>query len=153
MKLSVYKRLKKTIDSYAKDSDIKKLRYVYLLLLVKLKHCNDSLYMSFSTKDNARNSCNVLFLEIISEIIFAAASSSTVNEPPEDELVTELIETVTSTQQLSPFSDSKADKIPLVRSHLLQLLLDYEYAVYSCLFILFTWLAAWCDNYKYNYYV
>ena len=51
------------------------------------------------------------------------------NEPPEDELVSKLIETVISTQQLSPFSDSKADKFPLVRSHLLQLLLEYEYAV------------------------
>ena len=50
-------------------------------------------------------------------------------EPPEDELVSELIDTVITKQQLSPFSDSKADKIPLVRSHLLQLLLDYEYAI------------------------
>ena len=83
----------------------------------------------FSTKEKARDSCNVLFLEIVSKIIFAAASSPTMNEPPEDELVSELIETVISTQELSPFSDKKADKTPLVRSHLLQLLLDYEYAV------------------------
>ena len=66
-------------------------------------------------------------MEIISEIIFATSSPlSTMNEPPEDELVSKLIETVISTQQLSSFSDSKADKFPLVRSHLLQLLLDYE---------------------------
>lgn len=82
-----------------------------------------------STREKAKDSCSVLFMEIISEIIFASSSSSTMNEPPEDELVSKLIETVISTQQLSPFSDSKADKFPLVRSHLLQLLLEYEYAV------------------------
>ena len=70
----------------------------------------------------------MLFLEIVSEIIFAASSSS-LDEPPEDELVSELIKTVIpstgSTQQLSPIS--KADEIPVVRSYLLQLLLNYEY--------------------------
>ena len=75
-------------------------------------------------------------MEIVSEIVFAASSPlSTMNEPPEDELVSELIDTVLSTQQLSPFSDSKADKFPLVRSHLLQLLLDYEYASLVCAYM------------------
>ena len=88
---------------------------------------------TFSAKEKVKNSCDVLILEIISEIIFAK-TPLTMNEPPEDDLVSEMIETVISKQQLSPFSDSKADKIPLVRSHLLQLLLDYKYAatyVYS----------------------
>ena len=83
----------------------------------------------FSTKEKAKDSCIVLFLEIITEVIFAATTPSTMKEPPEDELVSELIDTVISKQQLSPFSDSEADKIPLVRSNLLQLLLDYEYAI------------------------
>ena len=72
----------------------------------------------------------MLFLEIVSEIIFAV-SLSTQDEPPEDKLVSKLIETVIpstgSTQQLSPLTDSKADEIPVIRSYLLQLLLDYEY--------------------------
>ena len=68
-------------------------------------------------------------MEIISEIIFSA--SSTLDELPEDKLVSELIKSVIpstdSTQQLSPLTDSKADEVPVVRSYLLQLLLDYEY--------------------------
>ena len=80
-------------------------------------------------KEDARDSCHKLFLEIVSEIIFAVPSA--VDEPPTDELVTELIKTVFlntgSTQQLSSLSDSEADETPVVRSHLLQLLLDYEY--------------------------
>ena len=80
---------------------------------------------TFSTKEKAKTSCDVLMMEIISEIIFAT-TSLTMNEPPEDELVLEMIQTVISKQQLSFFSDNKADKIPLVRSHILQLLLDYE---------------------------
>ena len=69
-------------------------------------------------------------MEIISEIIFSV-SSSTLDELPEDKLVSELIKTVIPstelTQQLSPLTDSKADEVPVVRSYLLQLLLDYEY--------------------------
>ena len=77
-------------------------------------------------------SCYVLFLEIISEIIFAPASVSTMNKPPEDELFSELIKAVISTQELLPFGDSKANRILLVRSHLLQMLLDYEYVALIC---------------------
>jgi len=72
----------------------------------------------------------MLFLEIVSEVIFSVSSTSAVNDPPEDELVTELIETVIpstgSTQQISPLKDNKADNTPVIRSNLLQLLLDYE---------------------------
>ena len=86
----------------------------------------------FSIRDKARNSCAKLFMEIISEIIFSV--SSRLDELPEDKLVSELIKTVIpnrdSTQQLSPLTDSKADEVPVVRSYLLQLLLDYEYVIY-----------------------
>ena len=89
-------------------------------------------YFYFSIRDKARNSCAKLFMEIISEIIFSA--SSTMDEPPEDKLVSELIKSVIpstdSTQQLSPLTDSKADEVPVVRSYLLQLLLDYEYVTH-----------------------
>ena len=69
-------------------------------------------------------------MEIVSEIIFLV-SSSTLDELPEDELISEFMKTAIpstdSTQQLSPLTDSEADEIPIVRSYLLQLLLDYEY--------------------------
>ena len=72
-------------------------------------------------------------MEIVSEIIFLV-SSSTLDELPEDELISELIKTAIpstdSTQQLSPLTDSEADEIPIVRSYLLQLLLDYEYVTW-----------------------
>ena len=78
----------------------------------------------------------MLFLEIVSEVIFAvsSASDSRLNEPPvEDGLIAELIETIIPTtgptQQLSPFplNDSSADKTPIIRSNILQLLLGYKY--------------------------
>lgn len=90
----------------------------------------EKLYLS--TKEKAKDSCNVLFLEIISEVIFTTTSSSPIHEPPEDKLVSKLLEMVISKQQLSPFSDSQADKILLIRSHFLQLLLDYEYDILAC---------------------
>ena len=74
----------------------------------------------------------MLFLEIVSEVIFAVSSTSAVNDPPEDELVAELIKTVIptcstgSTQQISPLKDNKADNTPVIRSYILQLLLDYK---------------------------
>jgi len=87
-------------------------------------------YFFFSIREKARNACCMLFLEIVSEVIFAV-SSSMLDEPPEDKLVSELIKTVIPstgpTQQLSPLTDSQPDEIPVVRSYLLQLLLDYEY--------------------------
>ena len=99
-----------------------------------MAHCD-----FFSIRQKARDSCSTLFLEIVSEIIFAV-SSSTFDEPPEDELVFELIKSVIpstgSTQQLSPLTDSKADEIPVVRSYLLQLLLDYEYVTYKLIPVL-----------------
>ena len=58
-------------------------------------------------------------------------SSTILNELPQDELVSELIKTVIPstdlTRQFSPLTDSKADEVPVVRSYLLQLLLDHEY--------------------------
>ena len=75
----------------------------------------------------------MLFLEIISEVIFAVSSPSslTTDDPPEDDLITKLIETAIpktgSTQQLSPLKNDVVDETPIIRSNLLQLLLDYEY--------------------------
>lgn len=78
----------------------------------------------------------MLFLEIVTEVIFAVSSTPVVNEQdelPEDNLVVELIETVIphkgSTKQLSLLANTEANKIPVVRSYLLQLLLDYEYVI------------------------
>ncbi|XP_065899490.1 E3 ubiquitin-protein ligase rnf213-alpha-like isoform X3 [Dysidea avara] len=107
--LKVYDRLKKTIDCYA---------------------CDDKIQFDLRISDPARNSCCMLFLEIVSEVIFAVSSTSAVNDPPEDDLVAKLIETVIpstgSTQQISPLTDSKADNTPVIRSYLLQLLLDFN---------------------------
>lgn len=100
-------------------------KYIELIVMFLFYY----LYL-YSIRDKAKNSCSKLFLEIVSEIIFSV-SSSALDEPPEDKLVSELIKTVIpstgSTQQLSPLTESKADEIPVVRSYLLQLLLDYEY--------------------------
>ena len=85
----------------------------------------------------------MLFMEIVTEVIFTVSSTLSINDQekddlPEDELVEELIKTVTpsngSTKPLSPLTDNEADKVPVVRSYLLQLLLDPEY-VFACLCI------------------
>ena len=82
-------------------------------------------------------------MEIVTEVIFAVSSTLAINEQgkddlPEDKLVAELIKTVTpsngSTKPFSPLTDNEADKTPVLRSYLLQLLLDYEY-VTVCLYI------------------
>ena len=86
----------------------------------------------------------MLFMEMVTEVIFAVSSTLSINEQgkddlPEDKLLEELIKTVTpsngSTKPLSPLADNEADKVPVVRSYLLQLLLDHEY-VMACLCML-----------------
>jgi len=89
-------------------------------------------------------------LEIVSEVIFATSLTPEVNDPPEDELVAELIETVIpstgSTQQISPLKDHKADNTPVIRSYLLQLLLDYKWANLKFEFCQFLCMHAACTN-------
>ena len=69
------------------------------------------------------------FMEVVSELCFVGQTA------PEPALIKMLLNTVfvektDSTQELTPYKDAKADKIPTIRSFLLQLLLEHRYIVY-----------------------
>ena len=68
------------------------------------------------------------FMELVSELCFGGRAA------PEPDLVKILLDTVfveksDSTQELTPYKDDKADKIPTIRSFLLQLLLEHRYVL------------------------
>ena len=72
------------------------------------------------------------FMEVVSELCFGGRAA------PEPDLVKMLLNNVfveknDSTQELTPYKDDKADKIPTIRSFLLQLLLEHRYVyAYVC---------------------
>ena len=93
-----------------------------------------------------RNSCRNFFIEVVSGLCFGQSS------PPEDELVAMLLDIVFTeqgekgegeaggegeevrrgTRDLTPYKEKK-DENPIIRSFLLQLLLEHEYVyVYAC---------------------
>ena len=66
------------------------------------------------------------FREVVFELCFGGRA------PPEPALIKMLLNTVfvektDSTQELTPYKDAKVDKIPVIRSFLLQLLLEHRY--------------------------
>lgn len=86
-----------------------------------------------------KNSTN-FFIEVVSGLCFGQSSA------PEDRLVTMLLDIVFTkqreetnggeseggkrgTRNLTPFKDEVGDKQPIVRSFLLQLLLEHEYVI------------------------
>ena len=79
------------------------------------------LKVASSIKAKIRRDCNRFFIEVISSLCFGG------REAPEPDLVKMLLDTVlhdTETSKLSPYKDP--DKIPTIRSFLLQLLLEKE---------------------------
>ena len=87
-----------------------------------------------------RKSCTKFFMEVVSGLCFRQSSA------PEDQLVVMLFDIVFTeqrevdeggegergrhgTRDLTPFSSSPADKQPVIRSFLLQLLLQHEYVI------------------------
>ena len=70
------------------------------------------------------------FMEIVSQLCFGGRAA------PEPDLIKMLlnnvfIEKTDSTQELTPYEDDKADKIPTIRSFLLQLLLEHRHVPMS----------------------
>ncbi len=73
------------------------------------------------TKDKMKDNCNRFFIEIVSSLCFGG------RETPESELIELLLDTVLQdreTSTLSPYK--KRDQTPIIRSFLLQLLLEHE---------------------------
>lgn len=80
-----------------------------------------------SVQKDIKKCCHEFFMELVSSLCFGGTI------PPEPELIEMLINTVfnekegSSTQSLTPYDDTKVDKIPTIRSFLLQLLLEHKY--------------------------
>ena len=76
-------------------------------------------------KEIKRN-CRGFFMEIISNLCFKGQAA------PEPDLVKMLLDIIfmkkekLHTQELTPYKDDKPDKVPTVRSFLLQLLLEHR---------------------------
>ena len=87
------------------------------------KECDDK------KRKEVKRSCRGFFMEIVSNLCFKGQAA------PEPDLVKMLLDTVFMekeqlyTQELTPYKDDKSagDKIPTVRSFLLQLLLEHRY--------------------------
>ena len=76
-----------------------------------------------------KKSCREFFMELVASLCFGG------NEAPESKLIKLLLDSVynvekeePSTQDLTPYKEFKADKVPTIRSFLLQLLLEHRYA-------------------------
>ena len=83
------------------------------------KECNDK------KRKEVKQSCQRFFMEIISNLCFKGQSA------PEPDLVKMLLDTVLikkDRQELTPYEDNKlsGDKIPTMRSFLLQLLVEHR---------------------------
>jgi hypothetical protein len=82
-----------------------------------------------------RKSCRELFMELVASLCFGG------NEAPESKLIELLLDSVyneereePSTRDLTPYKEFKADKVPTIRSFLLQLLLEHRYVIYVLLY-------------------
>lgn len=79
-----------------------------------------------------KKSCREFFMELVASLCFGG------NQAPESKLIELLLDSVynvekeePSTQDLTPYKEFKADKVPTIRSFLLQLLLEHRYMMHS----------------------
>ena len=97
----------------------------------KEKECDEK------KRREVKRSCRGFFMEIISNLCFKGQAV------PEPDLMKMLLDIVfmekgkLHTQKLTPYKDDKSvrDKIPTVRSILLQLLLEHRYIIITKLFL------------------
>ena len=74
-----------------------------------------------------RNQCKLFFMELVSSLCFGQAT------PPEPELIKHLLNIVfvekedkLETKEFTYSKNAKKDRVPVIRSFLLQLLLEYK---------------------------
>lgn len=77
-----------------------------------------------------KSNCQYYFLEVVSTLCFGGQRA------PEPDLIKMLLDIIftdgdmgMATREIVPLSDEKSDKIPVIRSSLLQLLLEHEYGI------------------------
>ena len=75
-------------------------------------------------KEMVRECCKSYFMEVVSSLCFGQPT------PPESDLISELLRIVITdqnkTKEFTYSEEEKADEIPVIRSFLLQLLLEHK---------------------------
>jgi len=91
--------------------------------------CNNVIHfdrVGLTKHSKFRQLCQSFFMEVISTLCF----ESTMPNPPEYKLVMMLMDIIFAegnyTRVLSPFKNERPDQSPVIRSYLLQLLLEFR---------------------------
>lgn len=87
--------------------------------------------VSRSKAEKIRSSCQAFFMEVISSLCFGGSSV------PEPQLIKLLLNTVfvdgtdegIATRELTPYLSKKHDTVPVIRSFILQLLLEHRLGI------------------------
>ena len=116
------------IQLWKKNSDFLKvdiMKSIQLQLNSMEKRLRDD-HVDKNKIKEIKKSGREFFMEVVSQLCFGEQAA------PEPDLVKLLLNTVfiektDSTQELTPYKDDRADKIPTIRSFLLQLLLEHRY--------------------------
>ena len=131
--------MQKCLQSSEGDAD-RKMQLGYVSL-AKFWYSCEALKMRFVYRNakmtQFRSQCKLFFMELVSSLCFGQAT------PPEPELVKHLLNIVfvekedkLQTKDFTYSKHVKKDRVPVIRSFLLQLLLEYKWAQhkYSCIF-------------------
>ena len=109
--------LEKKSDFLKRDT----LEAVKLLLNRMVK--GKTLKVDDKRRSEIKNSCDRFFIEVVSSLCFGGKVA------PEPDLIKVLMDTIfleKETSELTPYEDREPDETPIIRSFLLQLLLEYE---------------------------
>lgn len=109
------------LQRWEKDSNFLK---VSTIENVKLQLVNLERVIKKSDKSkDVKKGCNEFFMELVSTLCFGGEVA------PESQLIKMLLDTIfaESTKELTPYKEVKVDKIPTIRSFLLQLLMEHRY--------------------------
>lgn len=117
--ISNVEKVLRVVDREAKS----KLKYALVLnLLLFIFIRND--YYSVNMQKKVRECCKSYFMEIVSSLCFGQ------HIPPESDLIIELLNVVfteqNKTKEFTYSEEEKTDEVPVIRSFLLQLLLEHK---------------------------
>lgn len=114
-------KVQRVLRALDKEAE-KKLKYALVLNSSYCSFCH--IFHSANMQKKVRECCESYFMEIVSSLCFGQLS------PPDSDLIRELLNVVfTEKQKTKEFTYSerqKTDAVPVIRSFLLQLLLEHK---------------------------
>ena len=117
--ISNVEKVLRVVDREAKS----KLKYALVLNLLLLIFIRND-YYSVNMQKKVRECCKSYFMEIVSSLCFGQ------HIPPESDLIIELLNVVfteqNKTKEFTYSEEEKTDEVPVIRSFLLQLLLEHK---------------------------